>query len=104
MTTLLSIAFSGVIAALITYGLNRWAAKADAKARADADLHRDAQQQTTLENWENRKYQANQKLYSLRALTEMFYAARSEIYFLGLDLTNADAMLLGIEQATEDFL
>ena len=104
MTTVLSVLFSGVVAAILTFLLSRSAAKGEAKARAAADANRDAQQQAMLEDWEHRKYKANQKLYSLRLITELFYSARNEIYFLGLDLTNADALLAGADRATEQYL
>jgi hypothetical protein len=88
-TTVMSVLLSGVVAALITFALNVWHA---------------GKQQQQLREWEHSKYHANQRLYSLRAFTELFYAARTEIYFLGLDLTNTDALFEGTQRATEQLL
>jgi hypothetical protein len=80
MEPLLSIIGGGFAAALVTIGFNVWW---------------DKQKQRLSEDWEFRRYQANQVHFATVGLMEVFFAAKTELYFLTCTL---ETLLAGLDQ------
>jgi hypothetical protein len=76
----LSILGGGFAAALVTIGFNVWW---------------DKQKQKLSEDWEFRRYHANQVHFATAGLMEVFFAAKTEIYFLACTL---ETLLAGLNQ------
>src|SRR6266404_3473625 len=71
MEPLLSIIGGGLAAALVTIGFNVWW---------------DKKKQRSAEDWEFRRYHANQIHFATAGLMEVFFAAKTELYFLASTL------------------
>ena len=99
-----SVLFSGVVAAVITYALNRRAAKLDNAERNRFHVEQAQTQQQMIEDWEQRKFEANQRLVFFRNLTELFYGFKNELYFFSIDMNNYDGLVRGAERFTEQAL
>jgi len=76
----LSVLGGGLAAALVTIGFNVWW---------------DKQKQKLSEDWEFRRYHANQVHFATAGLMEVFFAAKTEIYFLACTL---ETLLAGLNQ------
>ena len=76
----LSILGGGLAAALVTIVFNVWW---------------DKQKQKSSEDWEFRRYHANQVHFATVGLVEVFFAAKTEIYFLSCTL---ETLLAGLNQ------
>jgi hypothetical protein len=76
----LSIVGGGLAAALVTIGFNVWW---------------DKQKQRLSEDWEFRRYHANQIHFATVGLMEVFFAAKTEVYFLACTL---ETLLAGLNQ------
>ncbi len=77
---LLSIIGGGLAAALLTIAFNVWW---------------DKKKQELAEDWEFRRYHANQIHFATLGLMEVFFAAKTEIYFLACTL---ETLLAGLNQ------
>jgi hypothetical protein len=78
----LSVLGGGLAAALVTIGFSVWW---------------DKQKQKSSEDWEFRRYHANQVHFATVGLVEVFFAAKTEIYFLSCTL---ETLLAGLNQLT----
>lgn len=76
----LSVVGGGLAAALVTIGFNVWW---------------DKQKQKLSEDWEFRRYHANQVHFANAGLMEVFFAAKTEIYFL---MCTLETLLAGLNQ------
>jgi hypothetical protein len=72
----LSIVGGGLIAAIVTIAFSAWW---------------DTRKQKATEDWEFRRYHANQIHFSIAGIMEAYFSARTELYYL----TNSIATLLG---------
>lgn len=104
MATIISVLFSGVVAALVTYLLNRQATKRDSLARNNFERQQLQIAQKITEEWEERKYRANQRIFFFRTFSELFYAYRNELHFFALDMHNTEALYGGHLKSAEQFL
>jgi hypothetical protein len=80
MEAWLSVVGGGLAAALVTIGFNVWW---------------DKQKQKLSEDWEFRRYHANQVHFATAGLMEVFFAAKTEIYFLTCTI---ETLLAGLNQ------
>jgi hypothetical protein len=76
----LSVIGGGLAAALVTIGFNVWW---------------DKQKQKQSEDWEFRRYQANQVHFSTFGLIEVFFSAKTELYFL---VSTLETLLASLNQ------
>ena len=84
MSAWLSIIGGGLVSVLITIGFN---------------VYWDLKKQHLLEDWEFRRYHANQIQLATAGLMEAFFAAKAELYFLFLHAGNSRGHSNGVDVA-----
>jgi hypothetical protein len=86
MNPWLSIVGGGLVSVLITIGFN---------------VYWDIKKQRLLEDWEFRRYQANQIQLATAGVMEAFFAAKAELYFLFYTLETLAGSIAGLTSQAE---